>query len=134
MKKLLLIFSFMLACISLRASYAGMKYTTDTGAVYYTYAHGLVITTEGDSLIATVDGKEQLRLKLTSVVSMELVAYAAGVESVKSLADGKIAAYSLDGMDVGQFQSVDEARRTLSPGIYILKDNSGQTIKIQIGK
>ncbi len=92
---------------------------------------GLVIKAEGENLVVS-QGTNTLTLKLTSVVSMQLTDYMASAEEIESHSDGPTEVYTLEGIKVGEFETIDKARASLQPGLYILKDKSGRTIKIYI--
>lgn len=134
MNRYLLLLVSMLIAFSVKAEYAYMKFTTTAGDTHYVSTGNLTITVEGENLVATNDYNETLTLGLTSVASMELVGYMATAETIATESNGEVEVFMSNGVSAGRYMSIDDVRKTLSPGIYLVKNNSGQTIKLMIGK
>lgn len=97
-------------------------------------ANGLVITVEGDNLIATPSSGNALTFPLATLQGMEFSDTPLGIDEILTGGDGKFTVYDLSGVKAGEFTSLDEASATLSHGIYIVKTSTGKTIKLLTGK
>lgn len=110
-------------------------YTTSGGDTPVAVAsEGLVITVEGDNLIATPGQGEALTLPLNTLQGMEFSWSATGIENLLDDGATSFALYGLDGLKAGSFSSLDDASKALPQGVYIVKKNNGKTVKILLGK
>lgn len=95
-------------------------------------SEGLVITVDGDNLVATPREGSALSLPLNTLTGMEFSDTDLGVEEILQTA-GAVEIYSLDGLSLGTYPSLEAASDNLPQGIYAIKAN-GKTVKILIGK
>lgn len=133
MYKLLFSGVMLLASLSASAIYNSMEFKTADGAVKSVSATGLTIKVNGNQLIISNSAGETISFDALSLVSMQFVDGDAGVDSIITENEA-VEAYTLDGLYAGKFNSVNEARLSLSNGVYVLKGTRGKSIKINVNK
>lgn len=116
-------------------AYTHLQFKVADGTSQHLTADGLVITFSSGNLTVNNTRGETLTLPLSSISSLNFSDGPTLIESINaSLKDNAVTAYSINGVVSGRFSSYDEARKSLSPGIYILRDDNCNTTKILIGK
>ena len=92
----------------------------------------LQITFSGDRLIAK-NASEKRELSFADLSRMFFSAEAAAISELPAAAAGGVrkTVYSLSGVSLGSFGSLDEIKERLGSGMYIVKDN-GNTTKIMV--
>lgn len=137
MKKFLLICTILFLAATSSATFKALEFKANDGSVTIVRTEGLVLTPQGNHLnIANASG-EQLSLLLTSIDYMQFTDYSddpAAVNSITFDFEGKVGAFSLNGIFEGEFPSAFEASAKLKPGIYVLKNNCGKSVKIIVKK
>lgn len=117
------------------AAYSFLTFTMNDGRMQSIGVDGLTINIDGDSLTAANANDERMTLPLESVVSMQFTDTEAAVNAVDATAaSDSFVIFALDGTEIGRFGSLDEAHAALQPGIYVVKQNDGDAVKIKIGK
>lgn len=132
MKKFLL--SAILAAISIgmHAEYNKLVFTTHNGEKLAIGVKGLEISYLDGEMIA-IAGNELIIIPLTALESMEF-SDSNAVDSVASVDNSEVTAYSVNGISLGTFKSRSDALKGLPAGIYILKSKNGVTSKVSISK
>ena len=136
MKKILLcLFVGLVAFSASAASYSFMQFTDKDGNSQYVSANGLTITIDGASLVVTNSSGDELTFEAADLVSMKFT-NSNGSNAIKTISfeNGEVEAYGLDGLYAGKYQTVDEAKNSLSNGVYVLKNGQGETIKIVVSR
>lgn len=96
----------------------------------------LVITFSNGQLSATnADGTTTFTLadlsKMLFESSPTAITTAISPSAVTAVTDGAVEVYSTGGMFMGRFDSMEQARCQMRPGIYVMKQN-GETKKIAV--
>ena len=122
-----------LASISLQTfadDYAYLTFTKSDGTETSVNANGLKITYSGGTLYA-VNGETYETFKLTDLTQMYF-SNATGINDL-SVVNGtsQLTVYTTSGIRLCTFTSVEEARKNLKQGIYVLKTD-GKTYKIAV--
>jgi hypothetical protein len=129
-----LITLFIAGLLSLPASASDYNYLTLTlqnGQEQSLVASGLTITFSGGNLVATVGGTTTT-IALSSLEKMAFTTEATSISTVETAKDGApLHAYSLQGIDLGTFDSVDQLRSQCGKGVYVVKQND-RTSKIAV--
>lgn len=100
-------------------------YTIEGGEVPMAVeAEGLVITVDGDNLVATPTVGNVLTLPLSTLTAMEFSTKTLGVAEMVTSDGSPFLFFSLDGVSLGSFPSLEEASSILSPGIYLVRHNN----------
>ena len=135
MKKLLLLCGVtLLLSLPSFADYNSLEFTLTDGTSHYIKAEGLVINVESGNLSMTNKSNEKLELTLASLSSMQFSeAETTGVASFTG-EEGEVSVFTADGKNAGTFQSLQKAWEALSPGIYVIRNANGQTVKIRVTK
>ncbi|MCM1451746.1 MAG: hypothetical protein NC102_05780 [Clostridium sp.] len=108
-----------------------LKFTSKSGDETFLKSSGLVITKANGMLLCSSPA-EEISLPLDNLASMEFTSRNAGVaDAILGQAEGTTEAYSANGVLVGVYPSLQQAREALSAlhGVFLLKTKS-QTIKI----
>ncbi len=122
------IFCYMAALLA--ANLAGIAY----GNGYLTFeeangntqsiaAESLTITFDGGTLLAR-NGNTELSIPLDDLAKMYFTSDATAITTAKASASGTVKAYTLSGIQVGEFESAEQAKETLPSGFYLLKTGS----------
>ena len=136
MNRLLLFCSALLMSLAASAEYSYLVFTTDSGEKHSMSVEGLEIAVSGDNLVVTNTnaGEETLTLALGTLASMEFSNESAGVGDAALEVSAPFAICNLEGIELGQFDSLSQAKSTLAPGVYLMTKTNGETVKILIGK
>ena len=131
MKKLAAILVMMAACINIMADdFTYLTVENSDGTTTSMTASGLTITFADGQLKAS-NGSETWTLPLSSLSKMYFSNTDGISEAAQAIDDGEVTAYSTNGIVMGTFSSLDEARSQLKKGIYVIKSGS-RTIKITV--
>ena len=133
MKKIAL---FLVASLMSLTAYAGVDYlqlNLSDGTATTIKIKGLTITVDNERLMLVNSEQKQLELDLADLESMQFTT-STSVERMEAALEEAVRIYGLDGMEEGSFDTLREAFDRLSPGIYIVVNNNGETFKIRIGK
>lgn len=93
-------------------------------------AENLAITFKDGNLLLSSSTVDQT-IPANQIKSMRFTATSAGVDDIADIQSTAGVYYNLSGIKVGKFNSVEEARKELSPGVYIVKGNL-KTYKVTI--
>ena len=134
MKKLILMFFLLLSVGIASANYNYMIFVTDTGEHFSIDSSGLTIKIDDDKVIATT-GNEILEFYSASLSQMYFSnVTTTSVLKLETLENSGAIVYSLDGIAMGKFTSLDEIRDVLPNGVYLLKLSDGSSLKINLIK
>lgn len=134
MKKILLSAALLIGSLSAMADYEYMVFTYADGTQTALLAEGLVINVDGSSLAITNTEGESIEVDASELVSMQFSDVdPAGVETILA-GDSAWDVYNLEGVYAGRFNSLNEARSALAKGIYVIRNQEGETIKLVIGQ
>lgn len=95
---------------------------------------GLVMTVDGDNFVATPQEGSALVIPLNTLVGMQFSWNSTEVISILGNSSDSFELYGLDGVKAGSFTSLDEAAAVLTPGLYVMKNETGKSVKILLGK
>lgn len=87
---------------------------------------GLTLTPSGSSLVAA-SGSDTQTYSLAALEKMYFSATATGVDGVGASEGAPVEVYSLSGMSVGTFESLNQAQSRLPKGVYIAKQGTRTT-------
>lgn len=90
----------------------------------------LSMTISGGKLVCT-DGSATTELSLESLAKMFFSAEPTGIVATEATKDQTVQVYTLSGISVGCFASIDKARRQLRHGVYIIKKGE-KTLKFAV--
>lgn len=129
MKKAILSF-LLLYCMTVTqaASYKYLVVEKTDGTRHSMEASGLTLMFSEGNLVAS-DGTS---IALTQLTKMYFSDVDAIEEILSSTLQGTFTVYTLSGEESGTFDGVNELNTRLPKGIYIIKDQQGNTAKIQI--
>lgn len=133
MKKLLLIAIAIVASVSAYA-YDYLCINKTDGYIKAYVVDGLTLTVSGDNLVITNDAGQQATEPLAELASMEFSNEATGVNDALADADTAVTLFTIDGVALGEFSSLNAALNSLSNGVYVIKKSNGETVKILISK
>ena len=134
MRKILFILSLSVASATAMANYNSMEFKYTDGTVKTIGTDGLTITFVNSELIVVNSQGESIAVPASSLVSMQFTEDdEAGVASI-NLNNNGFEVYNLEGVNYGKFNSLQEARASLSKGVYLIKNAKGETIKIVLEK
>lgn len=109
-----------------------LAFQTVDNAVSMIEAKSLDIVISGDKLTAS-NGAESLEFDLSKLAKMYFTNGEAGVEIVPvDFASSEASAYTLDGVFVGKYESVQAAAASLPKGVYVMQTADGKTVKIAV--
>ncbi len=119
----------------------GAVYADDYGYFIFQKTDGTLVSLASESLSMTfsdgklvaTNGTESCTLPLSSLSKMYFSSDdATGIDNVQT-ADGcgKVEIFSVQGVSLGSFSSLETARKSLASGAYIVKAN-GRTFKIAV--
>lgn len=130
MRKLILLCLGVAMALTAAADFKALKFAQTDGTVTTVKTAGLTLTPQDGSLEIANTAGEKVTLQLATINYMQFVEESASVDSPVFDLEGNVIVYNLQGVKEGEFSSVFEASRKLSPGIYLVRDNSGRTLKI----
>ena len=87
--------------------------------------------------IQIVDGNLVAGGKIFALTSLSRMFFAttsdatSGIEDLRSAENGVVEVYSLNGVSLGSYNNVSEARQSLQRGIYVIKSGS-ETFKVAV--
>ena len=132
MKTLLLSGLMLLGSLTAFADFNGMEFKYADGKSEVLSLKNLTITVNGDKLTVSNAEGVNLSMNATNLASIKFVEnQTSGIEKV-SLGNSTVKAYDLNGVFVGEYNSLNEARSALRGGIYVLRNNNGETIKLVV--
>lgn len=130
MRKLILLCLGVVMALTAAADFKALKFAQTDGTVTTVKTAGLTLTPQDGSLEIANTAGEKVTLQLATINYMQFVEESASVDSPVFDLEGNVIVYNLQGVREGEFSSAFEASRKLSPGIYLVRDNSGRTLKI----
>lgn len=86
-------------------------------------ADNLTMTYSGGNLLLTSASVSET-LPVANIASMSFSNQQAGLDEINTPLSEYASYYTLDGVEVGGFTSVDDARHNLRPGVYIARTGS----------
>ena len=116
------------------AQYNSLKFNTADGQSCLVDVTGLTISISGQDMVVTNSNGDSWTSSFASLVSMEFVTDQAGVSDLSTEIASSFTIYNLEGVELGKYVSLEQANANLPSGVYLLKKNDGETIKIAIGK
>lgn len=125
MKKRLLLLMMMVCALAVHAdTYPYLTFITADGTKTSLPASGLSLAISGSNLVAT-DGSTSKTFTLTELSSMHFSAASessvTGIDAVGASATGeKVSVFTLNGVRMGTYDSVEAARNALPAGVYII--------------
>lgn len=130
MRKFILLCLGVAMALTASADFKALEFAQTDGTVITVKTEGLILTPQDGNLDIANTAGEKVTLQISSINYMQFVEESAGIESVAFDLEGNVTVYNLQGVREGEFSSAFEASRKLSPGIYLVRDNSGRTLKI----
>lgn len=130
----MLVMVALISTSALAGRYNSLEFTSNTGETYTVATEDLEILVEGDNLSFN---NTDLTIPLTSLVSMEFGDFdidTTEVESISVNQEGAVTVYNLNGTSAGTFNSYTEALAALRPGLYVIKDANGNSLKVNVEK
>lgn len=132
-KGLILIGACLIALASHADTYPYLTFQKADGNLVSIGVDQLEMTFSDGNLILVNNAETEQKLTLADLASMYFTA--ADVTAIDDIeaktTDGKVEAYSLQGMRCGTYSSMTEMQESLSAGMYIVKGN-GKTKKVVI--
>lgn len=126
MKKLLITLALMMALATAAEAddYPYLAFQTADGTVKAVSVTSLKLTFEGGQLVAT-NGDGSYAFPLTDLSKMFFTTEPTAIDSPNASPAGKdIEIFSLTGVSLGKFDSVQAAKAQLEDGIYVVKSGS----------
>lgn len=133
MKKLLLASAIAVMSFAAHADGSLMVFRTIDGATHSIAAADLDITF-ADGNMTAANSIQTLTLPLASLATMEFSNLSTVISDLSAAPEGKVSVTSVGGAACGSFPSVRQAASSLAEGIYIVKYEKGETIKIIVRK
>lgn len=114
-------------------SFSTLSFETIDGKVISLPVENLEISIADGILVAGADGAQTVNFNLEDLKAMQFSTDTpTNITSITSDHAGTVTIFRPDGVVVGFYQSLDVARKALSPGIYIVKDQNANSLKISI--
>lgn len=132
MNKLILIIAIALVGLGAKAATSTMLFKTSDDKTHAIASAGLEIKFVDGNMIATTPS-QTLSLDAATLVSMEFSGESSATAIIADYT-GQVTVTDIKGTDAGTYRSIDDAQRQLAPGIYIVKPQNGETIKLIIRK
>ena len=120
--------------LSASAAYPSLQFNSIDGSKNDISTEGLVLTIEGENLVATNNDNDKVVLPLNSLLTMQFSDTPASVAAVDVADSGSVVVFTADGVCVGSFNSTLNAVSVLAPGIYLIQNSKGETFKTVVGK
>lgn len=110
-----------------------MEFKYADGTTKTLESEGLTILVNNGKLVVSNTKGEKMDVEASLLASMQFSDQAGGVKTV-NFENYAVEAFSLSGISFGRFISPKEAYNSLDAGIYLLKGDDGETIKIVVNK
>ena len=112
--------------------YPYLTFETQDGTTQSVAVSGLTLTIADGNLVAA-NGTQTLTLALSDLTKMYFASEATSIDELTSKlpADGVAEVFTLAGVSLGQYDSLQAVRAALQQGVYIIKVN-GQTLKVMV--
>lgn len=134
MRKILVFMSLMAAWTGAWANYTYLEFKTTAGEVKSIDCEGLTIVVDGDNLVVSNKAGESWTVSADNLQSMAFTDTNAGVGSLPMETSGELEVYDTGGVYCGRYAGLEDARKSLNPGVYVFKAADGSTFKIVIGR
>jgi len=133
MKKILTIMAALLIALSLQAyDYPYLSFQTTEGTVQSVSVNELIITFSNGQLVLTnTDGSQTFSLSDLSYMFFSKEQNTTGVTRIEDVSNQTVEVFTLNGLVIGRFESLQKAKAELKPGLYLIKSN-GKTQKVVI--
>ena len=133
MKKFLTIMAALLIAISMQAyDYPYLSFQTSEGTVQSVSVNELIITFSNGQLVLTnTDGSQTFSLSDLSYMFFSKEQNTTGVTRIEDVSNQTVEVFTLNGLVIGRFESLQKAKAELKPGLYLIKSN-GKTQKVVI--
>lgn len=133
MKKFLTIMAALLIAISMQAyDYPYLSFQTSEGTVQSVSVNELIITFSNGQLVLTnTDGSQTFSLSDLSYMFFSKEQNTTGVTRIEDVSNQAVEVFTLNGLVIGRFESLQKAKAELKPGLYFIKSN-GKTQKVVI--
>lgn len=118
------------ALVARAYDYPYLAFETTGGEVTTVAVESLTLAIADGSLVAT-DAEGTHTFALTELSKMRFCESPTGVAATGIDFNSEVQVVSIAGIELGSFASIDEARKALPAGVYLMKSNK-QTIKIAI--
>lgn len=131
MKKNILLLALVVAsgfCHLYGADYPWLTFTFADGSQTSVAADGLHLSYNGGELNLRSDTVAQ-SFPVASLKSMRFAASSAGVVDITGDSDTAVELFTMQGLKVGTFASLDNARDRIAPGVYLAKGRN-TTLKV----
>lgn len=110
-------------------SLPAFSYAADFPWLTFLMSDNTELSVASDNLeLSYTDGNLHLKsitvdqvLPVSQIKSMRFTSFSSGIDNIQAGQNAPAHYYTVSGIDVGRFESVDEARRTLPSGTYIGK-------------
>ena len=128
MKKVLLVLLMMTGMLTAHAdSYTYLTFEKSDGTLTSVALSSLSITISGTTLTA---GDQSFAL--TDLTKMYFTtADVTAIDEVNTAVSGEVEVFSMSGIAMGKFTTMQEAMSSLRTGVYIVKSN-GKTVKVAV--
>ena len=120
--------------LSFAGRYMSLKFTSVTGDTYTISTNNLAISIHDKNLLFN---NTDLIIPFESLSSMEFTDYdnnSTIINTVIQNKESRVEVYKINGTLHGSFGSMSEAWYSLPQGLYVIKDDNGNTFKVNIGK
>lgn len=133
MKKFLIIMAALLISISMQAyDYPYLSFQTSEGTVQSVSVNELIITFSNGQLVLTnTDGSQTFSLSDLSYMFFSKEQNTTGVTRIEDVSNQTVEVFTLNGLVIGRFESLQKAKAELKPGLYLIKSN-GKTQKVVV--
>lgn len=133
MKKFLTIMAALLIAISMQAyDYPYLSFQTSEGTVQSVSVNELIITFSNGQLVLTnTDGSQTFSLSDLSYMFFSKEQNTTGVTRIEDVSNQTVEVFTLNGLALGRFESLQKAKAELKPGLYLMKSN-GKTQKVVV--
>ena len=133
MKKFLAIVAALLMALSMQAyDYPYLSFQTSEGTVQSVSVNELIITfSNGQLVITNADGSQTISLTDLSYMFFSKETNTTGVTRIEDVSNQAVEVFTLNGLAIGRFESLQRAKAELKPGLYLVKSN-GKTQKVVI--
>jgi hypothetical protein len=112
--------------------YPYLSFQTSEGTVQSVSVNELIITFSNGQLVLTnTDGDQTISLSDLSYMFFSKEANTAGVTKIEDATYQTVEVFTINGLALGRFESIQKAKAELKPGLYLMKSN-GKTQKVVI--